>query len=326
MSRPLRIEYPDAWYHVMNRGRSGEAIFLEKSDYHAFIELLKEAVDMWNARVGAYCLMSNHYHLLIQTPDANLSRCMRHLNGVYTQRFNRSQQREGQLFRGRYKSILVDADSYVLELLRYIHRNPLRAGLVERLDEYLWSSHRGYLSDAKKWNWLHKEFVLSLFSNDRVERRKRYKEFVSMESPEEINQILGRKKLPAVLGSENFIDWVKGKFSRQKRHEEVPASRFLAPDVERIREAVCKAFGVDKEELSVSRRGISNVPRSVAIYLLRQLRGEKLDEIGKEFKMGSYSSVSTVIQRMKREISRNRKLRKRVKQLEEKLYMSQEQT
>jgi len=142
MSRPLRIEYPDAWYHVMNRGRRSEEIFTDKQDYNTFLQLIRESIEMWNVRVGAYCLMTNHYHLLIQTPEANLSRCMRHLNGVYTQRFNKLHHLDGQLFRGRYKSILVDADSYLLQLANYIHRNPLRAGLVEKLDEYSWSSHK----------------------------------------------------------------------------------------------------------------------------------------------------------------------------------------
>ncbi|UCF85652.1 MAG: transposase [Desulfobacteraceae bacterium] len=319
MSRPLRIEYPDAWYHVMNRGRSGESIFLEKADYIAFIGLLKETVDMWKVRVGAYCLMPDHYHLLVQTPDANLSRSMRHLNGLYTQRFNRSHQRDGQLFRGRYKCILVDADSYILELLRYIHRNPVEARLIERLDQYPWSTHKAYLSDANKWNWLYKEFVLSLFSNDRRQRRKRYKEFVSNETPGEINRILGGKKLPSVLGSDSFIDWVRSKFFSQRRHEEVPESRQLAPSVERIKQAVCKAYGVDKIDFSVSRRGVSNEPRNVTIYLLRRLRGDKLDQIGEEFNMSKYSSVSSVIQRIKNEIFRNRKLGKRIEQLEDEL-------
>ncbi len=129
MSRPLRIQYPDAWYHVMNRGRRGEAIFSGKDDYDVFIDLLKELVEVFNIKIAAYCLMSSHYHLLVQTPDANISRSMRHLNGVYTQRFNRVHQCDGQLFRGRYKSIIVDADSYLLELLRYIHRNALEAGI-----------------------------------------------------------------------------------------------------------------------------------------------------------------------------------------------------
>jgi putative transposase len=130
MSRPLRIEYPDAWYHVMNRGRRSEKIFLDKNDYQAFIQVLIESTEMWNLRISAYCLMPNHYHLLVQTPDANIARCMRHINGVYTQRFNSRHRSEGQLFKGRYKSILVSADAYLLQLLRYIHRNPVKSGLA----------------------------------------------------------------------------------------------------------------------------------------------------------------------------------------------------
>ena len=141
MARPLRIEYADAWYHIMNRGRRSESIFIDKRNYNGFIELLKDTSEMWNLRIAAYCLMPNHYHILIQTPDANISRCMRHIDGVYTQRFNRYHQCDGSLFRGRYKSILIDADRYLLQLVRYIHRNPLKAGLTDQRDLYMWSSH-----------------------------------------------------------------------------------------------------------------------------------------------------------------------------------------
>ena len=108
MSRPLRIEYPGAWYHVMNRGRRGENVFSGKDDNEIFIALLKEAAGLWAVRVSAYCLMGNHYHILVETPQANLSRFMRHLNGIYTQRYNRLHGHDGQLFRGRFKSILVE--------------------------------------------------------------------------------------------------------------------------------------------------------------------------------------------------------------------------
>jgi len=155
MSRPLRIDYPNAWHHVMNRARRGVNLFVDKADYQQFIDLLQETADLFKVNVAAFCLMPTHYHLMVQTPDANLSRCMRHLNGVYTQRYNVRHDSDGTLFRGRYKSILVEADSYVLQLVGYIHRNPLKAGLVKRLDQYVWSSHKGYLSKAKKWNWLY---------------------------------------------------------------------------------------------------------------------------------------------------------------------------
>ena len=326
MSRPLRIQYPDAWYHVMNRGRRGEDIFSEKKDYLLFIDLLCEAIDIWRVKIAAYCLMPNHYHLMIQTPDANLSRCMRHLNGIYTQRFNRYHKCDGHLFRGRYKSILIDADRYLLELVRYIHRNPLRARLVDRLDQYLWCSHKGYVSDSKKWSWLYKDLPLSLLSKDKAERKKRYKQFVSMEDSEDINEIYSRKNLPSVIGSESFMDWVKGKFYREKKHEEIPDSRLLAPSLENIKKAVCELYHVDKGDLLLSRRGIGNEPRKMVIYLMRMLRGEKLDNIGKEVNMDTYSSVSSVIERMKSQINSDRRLRERVEEIKDQLLMSQEQT
>jgi REP element-mobilizing transposase RayT len=129
-----------------------------------FLDLLKEAAELWDVRISAYCLMSNHYHLLIHTPKENLSRYMRHINGVYTQRFNRVHGYDGPLFRGRFKSILVDGDSYLLQLVRYIHRNPLKAGIVDHPEAYPWSSHNGYLSSARGWDWLHKDFILSILS------------------------------------------------------------------------------------------------------------------------------------------------------------------
>jgi putative transposase len=308
----------------MNRGRRGESIFRRKEDYLTFIDLLKETGDMWNLRVGAYCLMSNHYHLLIQTPEANLSRCMRHLNGVYTQRFNRKHLVDGQVFRGRYKAVLVEAESYLLELVRYVHRNPLEAGLVKVLDKYPWSSHQGYLSDAKKWEWLYKDFILSLFSDDKAVSRKAYKGFVSKGTPEEINRIFGRKRLPSALGSENFLAWVKGTFFSGKRHKEVPESRALSPDAERVKEEVCGRYGVERVELYRSRRGISNEPRNMAIYLLRTLRGDNLEAIGREFNINRFSSVSSVVERMRVKISENRQLRKRVEELKISIQMSQE--
>ena len=180
MARPLRIEYANAWYHILNRGRRGESIFVDNHDYIGFINLLQNTSEQWNLRVAAYCLMPNHYHLLVQTPDANISRCMRHIDGVYTQRFNRRHQCDGPLFRGRYKSILVEADNYLLILVRYIHRNPLKAGLTDDLGRYNWSSHMGYLSTAEKWNWLHKNFILSMLSKIGGERVKNYRQFVSV--------------------------------------------------------------------------------------------------------------------------------------------------
>ena len=315
MSRPLRIQYPDAWYHVMNRGRRGDEIFTEAKDYLSFIDLLKEIAEDYNVQISAYCLMPNHYHLLVQTPASNISRAMRHLNGVYTQRYNRTYNCNGQLFRGRYKAILVEADSYLLELLRYIHRNPLQANLVDNLQKYNWSSHKGYVSKAKKWDWLYKSFALSLFSKDHAESITLYKQFVSQEVPNEINEILGRTKLPPVLGSKKFIDKVKASFFSDKSREEIPEAKILAPDPDRILRAVSKFYHVGMDDLIRSRRGYFNEPRNVAIYLTRRLRGDTLKEVGEVFGINKNSTVSSSVDRVKYEMKRDKNMRLRVEEL-----------
>lgn len=324
MSRPLRIQYPDAWYHVMNRGRRGEKIFGGKKDYETFIELLKDVVDDYKVNIAAYCLMTNHYHLLIHTPEGNISRSMRHLNGVYTQRYNRSHHCDGQLFRGRYKSILIDADAYLLELVRYIHRNPLEAGMVKDLSKNTWSSHPGYLSGSKKWDWLHKNYILALFAKNKTEGIRRYKQFVSKETLEEINRIFGRRNLPTVIGRTSFIDKIKEKFFEKKTHEEIPESKSLAPDVNRIIEEVCKFYDVNTNDLLISRRGYFNEPRNVAIYLIRHLRGDKLKDAGEFFGISKNSTVSSIDRRLKGEMIKNKRLKKTVEKIKITLSKGQE--
>jgi len=329
MARPLRIQYPDAWYHVMNRGRRGEPVFMGPDDYAAFLDILREARELWNFRIAAYCLMSNHYHLLVQTPDANLSRCMRHINGVYTQRFNRLHAGDGPLFRGRYKAILVDADAYLLELVRYIHRNPVRAGLVTSPDRYPWSSHSGYMSEAQRWGWLYKEFVLSLFAKDLRESRREYERFVAHDDHEDLMWQLTGEKVPVVIGKESFVVGLQNRFSGSGKNDENPESRMFLPATATIKRYICEVYGVTEHSLLKSTRGVTNEPRNVAIYLTRYLRGDRLEDIGQAYGIEKYSSVSSTIERMKKQIARDTSLSRRIDQIKRDITditKSQEQT
>ncbi len=310
----------------MNRGRRGEKIFEGKDDYLSFVEILEELAEVFNVNIAAYCLMTNHYHLLVKTPDANLSRSMRHLNSLYTQRYNRRHGYDGPLFRGRYKSILVESDSYALELVRYIHRNPFEAGIVDSLEKYPWSSHKPYMSDAKKWKWLYKSYILKLFSDSGKESLRLYKQFVLKETPEEINRIFGRKKLPSVLGSKGFIDRIKGRFFSPEDFEEIPEARRLAPDTDKIKLIVCKAYNINDDELYASRRGYFNEPRNIAVYLTRHLRNDTLKEVGLQFNIRKSSSVSSIVERMKSGLKADRGLRMRIEELVESIIKSQEPT
>jgi len=299
----------------MNRGRKGEDVFECDEDRKIFIALLREAAKLWNVRISAYCLMSNHYHILAQTPDGNLSRFMRHLNGVYTQRFNRLHNYDGQLFRGRFKAILVEEDNNLLELVRYIHRNPLRAGMVEVLGDYPWSSHCAYLSNAEHWSWLYQDFILTLLTPHKRKRRQAYVQFMVQEDSEEILDIFSRKKWPPLLGSERFISWVKNSFYTVKQHCQVPESVQLAPDLEQIKRAVCRYYGVEEQEILTGQRGKNNEPRNVAIYLSRTLRNDTLLVIGNAFGMTGYSPAGGAIERIKKRLAEDRSLCERVEQI-----------
>ena len=326
MSRPLRIEYEGAWYYVMNRGRRYEDIFSERSDYGMFIDLLKETAEMWNINISAYCLMPNHYHLLIQTPLGNVSRAMRHLNGVYTQRFNKRHSADGQLFRGRYKSILVDGNSYLLQLVRYIHRNPVKAGLADSPAKYKWSSHKAYLSMDEKWDWLSKEFIYKFLSKDKKEWIKRYRKFVSISEDDEAAKILERRKWPSVWGPQSFIDWVKGKYYETKADDEIPQSRALLPSIEEILSSVCSYYDVDEASLYKTKRGVTNEPRNVSIFLIRQLRKDSLNEIGNQFNIEKYSSVSSIIERVKKFKKEDSAMAKHIDEVAQRITKSQRQT
>ncbi|MDY7037315.1 MAG: helix-turn-helix domain-containing protein, partial [Thermodesulfobacteriota bacterium] len=226
---------------------------------------------------------------------------------------------DGQLFRGRYKSIVVEEDSYVLDLVRYIHRNPLEAGLVDNLQKYPWSSHKAYLSNAKKWKWLYKDYILKLFAKSKVESIRLYKKFVLKEIPGQINQIFGRRNLPPVLGSKCFIDRIKGEFFNVKNCEEIPEAKRLSPDIEEIKSAVCRAYHINESELYVSKRGYFNEPRNVAVYLARYLRNDTLKAVGENFGIEKYSTVSSIVEKVKSAKKSEKGFKKRVEILAEQI-------
>jgi REP element-mobilizing transposase RayT len=178
MSRPLRLEFPDALYHVTARGDRQEDIFEGDQDRELFLATLGQVITQFNWICHAWCLMGNHYHLLIQTPDGNLSKGMRQLNGVYTQASNRRHRRVGHLFQGRFKAILVDSDTYLLELSRYVVLNPVRAGMVKKPGAWPWSSYRASVGLEPAPPWLAVDGLLAQFAKRRSLARERYAQFV----------------------------------------------------------------------------------------------------------------------------------------------------
>src|SRR3990172_2072637 len=245
MSRPLRIEFPAALYHVMNRGSARQRTFLNKADCEAFLNTLAETHELWGVEVFAYCLMGNHYHLCLRTPEGNLSRVMRHVDGLYTQRFNRNHGRDGALFRGRYKAIVVDADEYLATVVRYIHLNPLEARLVKGPEAYPWSSHRAYLEARQAPGWLNIGEVLQRFRG-----RNEFHEFVLSGNEAAIKAFYHGGRQSSVLGGETFVEKIKNRLRKgiAKEHHRYERIGFV-PRVTEVIKGVAEAYRVHSAEV-----------------------------------------------------------------------------
>lgn len=220
MARPLRIEYPNAVYHITSRGNARGKIYKDNKDRELFLETLGSVIKRYNWLCHAYCLMDNHYHLMIETPEPNLSKGMRQLNGVYTQTYNRRHKETGHIFQGRYKAILVEKEEYLLELCRYVILNPVRAGIIKRPEEWQWSSYLATIGKAKTPEYLTTDWILSQFGSKRRKAQKRYAEFVKTQSIK--GTPWGGLEGQILLGEEDFIKRFKGLLSDKKEIKEIP--------------------------------------------------------------------------------------------------------
>jgi len=227
MARPLRLEYPGALYHVTARGNARADIFLDDADRALFLEVYALVSHRFNWVCHAYCLMTNHYHFVIETPEANLSKGMRQLNGVYTQQFNRTHGRTGHVFQGRFTAILVERESYLLELCRYVVLNPVRASMVRSAREWPWSSYRATAGQAAGSSWLSTEWILSHFGRTRAKAEAAYRKFVS--EGRDQPGIWQHLQQQMYLGSERFIRQAQKRIRADRDLSEVPRAQRRVP-------------------------------------------------------------------------------------------------
>ncbi len=296
-------------------------IFHESAYYQIFLDTVAEAQHRFQCILHAYCLMGNHYHLLIETPKANLSRIMRHINGVYTQRYNRLRKVDGPLFRGRYKAILVDKDAYLLNLSRYIHRNPvdMKRPLVTHLEDYLWSSYPAYIGKVKSPRWLEREIVYDLLGHK--QRYKGYGDFVKQGIDEETAKFYQKGNLATIIGDKDFKAWVYDKLLPELAAEE--KGRVIHPDLtmDDITNAVAMNYDTCTDDIRKVIKGPQkgNDARKQAMYLCQELSGSKLREIAHYFQLGHAGSVSYIthqVRKLKNEdITFKRKLDKLIESI-----------
>jgi putative transposase len=226
MSRSWRIEYEGAYYHLLSRGNEGSDIFINKDDRFIFLDTIGEMSERFEMEVHAYVLMDNHYHLLVRTRQANLKKAMQWFGTTYTQRYNRQHFRSGHLFQGRYKSIIVQNDAYLLQLSYYIHRNPLRAGIVKRLADYRWSSYRFYGYGKMAPEWLSTELILSHFG-DQQDKHKSYREKVQQYAKEE-KHLFEDLRHGLILGTKQFVEKIRRQFLQNKPEASIPQQGQIA--------------------------------------------------------------------------------------------------
>lgn len=289
MARPLRIQFQGAVYHITARGNARRDIFRDDADRRAFIGLLAREVGQQQWRLYAYCLMNNHYHLLIETPEGNLIDGMRRLNSVYSQKFNRRHGEVGHVLQGRYKSIVVDRDSYLLELCRYVVLNPVRAGQVDRASNWRWSSYRATEGTENSESWLDVDAVLGCFSPRRSAAIAAYRRFVAegIRRPSPWKDLRGQ----IWLGREPFLNRMSELVVKKaERDIPQPQTRPTRPKAAEVIDAVCEAYGLREEDLD--RRRVPEAYRG-AVFLLRRVANVKLGLVADRFHV-SPSRISKI--------------------------------
>ncbi|HBR18277.1 MAG TPA: transposase [Deltaproteobacteria bacterium] len=306
MARKPRLHYVGALYHVMVRGNDGKNIFANEEDRYRFYLFLQEGVEKFGHRIHAFCLMDNHVHLAIQVGDKPLSRIMQNLCFRYTQWINSKQKKVGHLFQGRYKAIVVDAESYLAELVRYIHLNPVRAKIIKAPEDYRWSGHRAYMRQ-ETLPWLTTEWVLSLFSQRLNTARGKYAEFINEGKQDGHRQEFHKGTEGRILGDDTFIDKVLRNIEQREKK---------SATIDAIITEVGNLYGLtEKEIVSGGKQRYPSEARGLIAYIVREINGLSLADLGKRMKRDA-SSLSHAVERMVSRSKREDSLGKRKKHVE----------
>jgi putative transposase len=315
MARPLRLECADAIHHVMSRGIERRNICLDHIDRNIWADILARAAERFRWRVFAYCLLDNHFHLFLRAPEAGLSPGMRQLNGDYAGYFNRRHGRVGPLMQGRYKSVLVEESGHWAELSRYVHLNPVRAGLCERPEQWLWSSYRCYHRPALRPEWLDCRTVLEEFGKDEAKARRAYRAFMAEGLGRKLDNPVTKAAHGLVLGSDEFVRRVRRMLSGREARGDVPAVGRLrrGRDLEMLAERLARRLGADRSAWQIGRRD-RDLSRAKCAYALRQATGVRDRDLAAALGYGSASSVGAAF-RLVRAAARSAAARRELEDL-----------
>ena len=324
MSRPLRIQYPGAVYHVTCRGNERRDIFRDNEDRESFVEILAGSRTIYSVRLYAWVLMENHFHLLLETPLGNLNEFMRRFNITYTSFFNRRHQRVGHLYQGRYKSFLVEKENYLSALSRYIHLNPVRTDdmkskpakeKMKSLLDYRWSTLPGYVTGESRWPGVDYDLVLADYGGDHPAGRRAYRRGIWEDLTGEID-LKGNLVGGNVLGGEGFIQWVKEKFIKNLPARDYTGYKSLKhyKSREQVLDLLSIETGLEWKQIKASKGDL----RRLAMELLYQVGGLTGEEIGSLLGVG-YSTVSQERKRLRLKVIGDKVLKGLFDRLMEKL-------
>ncbi len=319
MARPLRIEFPGACYHVCNRGEDGDRIFPSAKYNQAFLEGVADAASRLNVEVIAYCLLKNEYHLLVATPEGNLSRFMRQVDGMYTQNYQNLSGYGGSVFKTRYKSVLLQIDKYLLPVSRYVHNLPKQA----RTNPvgYAWSSLGIYLNKQKAPAWLNTRTLLDLLPAG-PRPAARYAGYINDGVDKQTAHFYGKKNLLSVMGDKKFSQRARTlQASGGVRGKSRGPQAKLRPSIRKVVGEVAAFYKVTEKSIYQAARGpgSKNLPRWVAMYLCQEVGGVTLQEIAVKFGLKRYGTVSTTIGKLKQEFADTPKCLGQVRKLRDKL-------
>jgi len=311
MARKARVHLPGGYYHVMLRGNGGNDIFFSDADRSRFLLLVQEGIARYGHRVHAFCLMGNHVHLLIQVGSIPLSNIMQNLSFRYTRYINKQKNIVGHLFQGRYKAILVDADSYLLELTRYIHLNPVRAGLCATVNDYAWNSYHAYAGKVTI-PWLYRQAVLGRFSQDEGKARALLRDFTQQGIGEgRREEFHSGSHLGQILGDDHFAE--------QALNASGYAGMIKPPSLHRIIEAVCDEYQIDASVLYEPGRGRQHAEaRAMAAFIVQGLEGVTLTSLAEELRR-ELSAVSQAAGRLHLRMKEDQSLRQKAEKIASKI-------
>jgi len=319
MARPWRIEYEGALYHVFSRGNKQQDIFVTDDDRYLFLDTIGQMSVRFDIDIFAYVLMSNHYHLLLRTPKANLSRSMQWLGTTYTRRFNLSHFQSGHLFQGRYKSILVENDAYLMQLCYYIHNNPLRAGMVKRLIDYRWSSYRAYAYDCRHAKWLNKDLILSQIHG--TDKHQQYRQKAQRYSDEH-RRIWEDIRHGFIYGSKKFVKQIKDRYISGDPDPALPQQNSIIKDTDPVQllSSASNLLQCDLEKVKNSPRvcEADKSKRDILLYLLWQEGKYTNLQIGALLGL-THSSVSRRVAIIRKKIAKDQRFENQISIIKEQI-------